>query len=168
MHSRTHVGSSSIVCPFCSNGYATAAGLIIHLEAGVCKSGLDRHKINEIVHKMDRGHVITRPMIEYGGPPALVQTIATERSWSNRSRCYLCPLCYREFQALLSLNQHLRSPAHDQPMYNCPQPGCGANFKLLSGLVSHFESERCGAMRFADIQRNAGDGLHRMIGRMIM
>lgn len=56
---------------------------------------------------------------------------------------------------------------HEQNMYRCPGPRCGREFRLLSGLVQHVESESCGVMRFKNVQSAARGGLDKMIGRMI-
>lgn len=137
----------------------------IHLESGSCsQSNLDRHKTNTMVQRLVRNNVITRPMIETPGYNN-VQTIATERSWNGRAyKCYLCP---REFNSLRGLNQHISSPAHEQNIYRCPGRGCGRNYKLLSGLIQHVESESCGLMRFAQIQYQARNGVESFDGRMI-
>lgn len=93
------------------------------------------------------------------------ETIATARSWNGSG--YQCYLCQREFNSLRGLNSHLSSPAHEQKIYRCPGRGCGGEFKLLSGLVQHVESERCGVMRFATVQQQAKNGIQNMVGRMI-
>jgi hypothetical protein len=151
-------------CPFCKNSYTNASGLTIHLESGTCSSGLDRHKINNIVRRMDRNNVIINPnrMITMPGQD---QLFATERAWNGYF--YECYLCDREFNSLPALNQHLKSPAHEQHIYRCPKVSCGRQYKLLSRLVQHVESESCGVMRFARVQAQAKGGLQNMVGRMI-
>lgn len=137
---------NSMNCPFCKKGFVTASGVVIHLESGSCPSGLNRQKINEEIRRLDRNNVITRPMITMPGYKN-VGTIATERSWNGRQ--YECCLCSREFGTLQALNAHMRSPIHEQAMYRCPKTSCGTNFKLLSSLVQHVESESCGVMKFS-------------------
>lgn len=164
LRSRTHQGSN-VECPFCKNSYTTASGLTIHLESATCSSGLDRHKINDIVRRMDRNNVITRPMLTMPGHERASEMIATGRSWNGHA--YECYLCDREFRALHHLNQHLKSPAHEQHIYRCPNGSCGRTYKLLSGLVMHVESESCGIMRFHQVQEQARGGIQNMVGRMI-
>lgn len=94
-----------------------------------------------------------------------METIATERSWNGYS--YECCLCPRTFGSLQALNNHLKSPAHEQNLYRCPGRGCGREYKLLSGLVQHVESESCGLMKFAAVQQQAKTGIENMVGRMI-
>jgi hypothetical protein len=163
MHSRTHVGSP-MQCPFCKKSFTTASGVTIHLESGTCSSGLDRHKINTMVQRMDRGNIITRPMITMPGYDN-VQSIATERAWNGYS--YECYLCNRGFGSLQGLNNHLKSPVHEQEFYHCPKKSCGRTYKLLSGLIQHVESESCGLMRFIQVQQQARNGIQNMVGRMI-
>jgi len=163
MHSRIHMGSS-IECPFCKRPFTVASGLVVHLESGNCSSGLNRQKINDAVRRLDRGNVITRPMITMPGYEN-VQTFATERSYNGR--CYQCCLCPRGFATLSALNAHMSSPVHEQAMYRCPKRSCGTNFKLLSSLVQHVESETCGVMQFGQVQNQARNGIENMVGRMI-
>lgn len=165
MHSRTHMGSS-IQCPFCKGGFTTASGVTIHLESGRCTaSGLDRAKINNMVRRLDRHNVITRPLLTLPGCGDGVDVIATERAWNGYF--YECYLCTREFQTLRALNNHIRSPVHEQAMYRCPKASCGGQYKLLSGLIQHVESESCGVMRFNQVQKQARNGIQNMVGRMI-
>jgi len=156
---------NSIGCPFCKNSFTTASGVTIHLESGTCTSGLNRSKINNMVQHLDRNNIITRPMLTMPGYDR-VETIATSRSWNgNFFECYLCN---REFTTLKGLNQHIQSPAHEQPLYHCPKVSCARPFKALSGLVQHVESETCGVMRFGQVQKQAKRGIQNMVGRMIM
>jgi len=154
----------NIQCPFCKNNYTTASGLTIHLESGSCTSGLNRQKINDIVRQMDRNNVITRPMIEMPGYTNIEQ-YATEQSWNGYH--FECYLCGKGFGRLYGLNNHLRSPVHEQKMYRCPGPACAKTYGTLSGLVQHIESESCGLMRFAAVQKQAKAGVYGMVGRMI-
>lgn len=164
LHSKIHVGSD-IQCPWCKEGFTTASGVTIHLESGRCTaSGLNRSKINSMVQQMDRNNIITRPMLTMPGYDS-VEMIATERAWNGY--CYECYLCSRGFGSLQALNQHMRSPAHEQNIYRCPKAACGRNYKLLSGLIQHVESESCGVMRFGQVQEQARNGIDEMVGRMI-
>jgi len=69
--------------------------------------------------------------------------------------------------SLAALNQHLKSPAHERDLYHCPKNSCGRQYKLLSGLIQHVESETCGVMRFGVVQQQARNGIENMVGRMI-
>ncbi|KAK9483922.1 hypothetical protein V1527DRAFT_238797 [Lipomyces starkeyi] len=163
MHSKAHM-SNSIQCPFCKKSFTTASGVTIHLESGTCSSGLDRTKINTLVRQLDRNNVITRPMLTMPGYEN-VETIATELAWNGYG--YQCYLCTKQFQYLHALNNHLKSPVHQQNMYHCPKLSCGRTYKVLSGLVQHVESESCGVMRFMQVQQQARNGIQNMVGRMI-
>lgn len=94
-------------CPFCQSGYATASGLIVHLESGSCPSTVDRHRLNAAILRLDRNHRITKPQLTLG-PYEVKFREATEVAWNGYAfECYLCP---REFGNLYSLNRHLSSP----------------------------------------------------------
>jgi len=164
MRSRTHVGNK-MECPFCTGSFTTASGVTIHLESGNCPSGMNRQQINEAIRNLDRNNVATKRMITLPGYGNGQSSMATERSWNGDA--YECYICEREFGALNALNQHLASPVHEQKVYHCPKGSCGSEFKLLSGLIAHFESESCGLFRFQQVQRQARNGVQNMIGRMI-
>lgn len=117
-----------------------------------------------MVHQMDRNNVITHPMITLPGYDNF-ETIATNRSWNGRA--FECYLCSREFTTLQSLNSHIKRPVHEKNLYRCPKRSCGREYKLLSGLVQHLESESCDVMRFGNIQTVASTGIQNMVGRML-
>ncbi|KAJ8063419.1 hypothetical protein OCU04_008639 [Sclerotinia nivalis] len=160
--SKIHQGFG-MKCPFCPTQYPTASALIIHLESGSCPSGTNRQMINEQIRRLDRNHIITTRQIEY--PSSSSTSIATQRSWNGYR--YECGLCSREFNTLQGLNGHLNSPVHEQKIYRCPGPRCAREFKLLSSLVQHVESETCGLMKFSNVQNTARGGINNMVGRMI-
>ncbi|KAM3065464.1 hypothetical protein ACMFMG_011648 [Clarireedia jacksonii] len=160
-HSRAHVGSS-LKCPFCTSTHATASGVVIHLESGSCSSGVNRQKINAEIRRLDQNHVITNRLLTY---PSSTTSTATNRSWNGYA--FECYLCSRQTATLGALNKHLNSPAHEQNLYHCPKAACGKQFKLLSGLIQHVESESCGVMRFRQVQQGARHGINNMVGRMI-
>jgi hypothetical protein len=117
-----------------------------------------------MVHILDHNNAITRPMITLPGY-ANVETIATERAWNGQA--YECYLCTRQFASLHALNNHIKSPVHEQNLYRCPKLSCRREYKALSGLVQHVESESCGVMRFGMVQGQARSGIQNMVGRMI-
>lgn len=39
-----------------------------------------------------------------------------------------------------------------QALYHCPNTKCAKDFNILGALISHLESEKCGAMRFDKVQ----------------
>lgn len=166
MRSRIHVGSSAIQCPWCKEGFVTASGVTVHLESGNCTaSDLNRQKLNHLVTRMDRNNIITKPLLTMPGYEDNCEIIATEKSWNGYG--FECYLCDRQFGQLYALNQHLRSPAHDQNLYRCPERGCRREYKVLSGLIMHFESESCGFVRFSSVQQLAQNGIQNMVGKMI-
>ncbi|KAF8607585.1 hypothetical protein BDV93DRAFT_467041 [Ceratobasidium sp. AG-I] len=167
---KNHLNSSkhlpkTVVCPGrqCEQKFISKAALLLHLEGGRCSSGATRHTINRFVAERDTNHFITNPNRMITGP---TQTWATQRAWNGHS--FECYLCRRDFQTLASLNQHLASPAHDQPVYRCPphlNNGCQMQFKLLSALCQHIESGSCGVLRFR-VVRDTMDGLVQGMNRL--
>ena len=115
----------------------------MHLESGVCPSGVDRQKINRYCREVDPNHVFTTKQIGWHDTNAATD-IATSAAWDGS--WYRCYLCQSGFDTLRGLNQHLGSPAHQQKTYYCPR--CRKEYVSLSGLVNHLESESCGPFRF--------------------
>lgn len=157
---------------------------------GYCPSGVEKHRLDAAILRIDPHHRITRPQLAIRNDhyQYLIEPIeATERAWNGYGfGCYLCP---KEFGNLYSLNRHLRSPGipppqiapfilggegnsnkplvHEQEIYNCPKSRCGRTYKLLSGLVMHVESESCGLMGWEQVQEQARGGLGRVMGRLV-
>ncbi|MCJ1378153.1 hypothetical protein MMC17_001249 [Xylographa soralifera] len=121
--------------------------------------------INDQIRAHDRNHLITRRLLTYpdqNGQSGQTDTWATEAAWNgNFYACYFCP---KQFGSLQGLNQHLKSPAHEQKMYHCPK--CATQFRLFSGLVQHVESESCGISRFWEV-KTAMDRLTASLPRML-
>lgn len=122
--------------------------MTIHLESGSCVSGITRQTVNNEIRARDTNHLITERLLTYPDSDGRVDTWATSAAWNGHGyECYFCP---REFRSLPGLNQHLKSPVHEQSIYHCPH--CSTKFKLFSGLVQHVESESCGIARFRDVK----------------
>lgn len=158
---RMHLQSSihrarRVQCPGrgCTKAFVERSHLLLHLESGTCPSGATRHLIDKHVTERDRNHIITNTsrLIQYPDGSYLPRTEpqywATQRSWNGCA--YECVLCHREYGALASLDQHLRSPAHADRIYRCPPAGsgCNAQFVTLSALLQHVETASCGVSRF--------------------
>lgn len=124
--------------------------LALHLEGGKCESGATRHTLDQSVAERDPGHFVTNPNRMITGS---TQTWATQRAWNGHS--FECYFCHKDFRTLPGLNQHLASPAHEQPIYRCPphlDNNYGMHFKALSALYQHIESGSCGVIRFRVVQ----------------
>ncbi|RPD63533.1 hypothetical protein L227DRAFT_543513 [Lentinus tigrinus ALCF2SS1-6] len=167
---RQHQNSSthrerSIVCPMkgCSRAFVSTAALVLHLESGTCTSGMTRAMVDQLISKLDRGGVITNPARMIAGPnsssPRVTDQWATNRAWNGHA--FECYLCHRTFSSLTALNAHLRSPAHDDKFYRCPNAwkGCGQEFRTLSAFLQHFESGRCEVYRFRSQMDRFVEGL---------
>ncbi|KDQ53524.1 hypothetical protein JAAARDRAFT_61239 [Jaapia argillacea MUCL 33604] len=167
LRSSIHLGRT-IKCPGCPKTFPTIAALSLHVEAGTCPSGMNRPKLDQMVRQHDTEHLITDRLITYH-PSDTIQTYATSAAWNGSAyQCYFCPphRQARQFRTLEALNQHLRSGVHEEKIYKCPGPECGARFVLFSAFVQHVESEKCGVMRFRAAQKVIGDlttGLQKLL-----
>ncbi|KAK4166941.1 hypothetical protein QBC43DRAFT_231628 [Cladorrhinum sp. PSN259] len=151
LNSRIHRGQN-IICPWCKTGFTTATGMTHHLESGKCPkaSFANRDQVYRFIRSKDPHGVISKKLIGWYGS-GHVDYEATDQAWNGRA--FECYFCHREFGSLYSLNQHLNSPAHQQPLYHCPNRHCGHDFKTLAAIINHLESECCGAMRFEAVQQ---------------
>lgn len=73
-------------------------------------------------------------------------------SQSPTHRCPFCPPKRRPFRDAKALQQHIASPAHNEPLFSCPvmlfDDGHGGSngvrrFKTVGGLAQHLESGAC-------------------------
>ena len=125
--------------------------MILHLESGTCKSGVNRQKVNQYVRQLDRNNVITKPSRLLTASDDVTTCIATGASWNGQT--YECVVCHKDFGTLRDLNQHLASPRHQAKVYKCPLSTCQVPFRTLSALWQHIESEKCGISKFKAVQR---------------
>lgn len=152
MNSRVHQGSNS-TCPFCKRGFNGYSGVSHHLETGSCPNApqVNRENIYRFINARDTNNVITTKQLTWQAEVDGATYEANGSTWNGQS--YECYLCHREFNQLRGLTQHLHSPAHKSKIYRCPNRGCADEFKSLAALFNHLESERCGFMRFAQVQQ---------------
>ena len=149
---------STVVCPGrkCNRSFISPSALTHHFESGACRSGMTREQLNRLVVRADRNNYITNPAQLIGGPPGgyeapmSASAWATELSWNGM--VYECFLCHSTFKTLDRLDQHLKSPTHDQKIYRCPKPDCRVEFVVLSALCQHVEGGSCGMSLFRQVQ----------------
>lgn len=140
--------------------------MILHLESGSCRSGVNRRVVDRYVREYDKTNVITNPArLLTAGSEDEVAYYASSAAWNGSS--FECYLCHSTFRTLVSLNQHLASPRHQEKVYFCPLSSCRTEFPTLSALCQHIESERCGVGRFQQV-RNAMDSIVGSMGRLTM
>ena len=165
LRSATH-HPKDVTCPAykCGMKFVSRSALVLHLEAGKCRSGVDRAAVNMVVRQYDTNNIITDPsrLITSG---TATQYYASGSSWNGEA--YECYLCHRSFSSLAVLNQHLGSPAHQDKIYICPASTCRARFTTLSGLCQHIESEKCGVFKFRAVQETMDSVLGQM-GRLTL
>ena len=125
---------------------------------------MTREQLNRLTVRADRNNYITNPARLIGGPlggyeaPTSTSSWATARSWNGLA--FECFLCHSTFKTLDGLNQHLKSPVHDQKIYRCPELDCPVEVQTLSALCQHFERGSCGVGRTRQV-RDAIDSLTR-------
>src|ERR1700735_4994166 len=119
--------------------FVSRSALLLHLEGGACRSGIDRTTVNKYVRQYDTNIIITDPArFLTDGTSDNIKYYASDRSWNGYG--YECYLCHRSFASLVALNQHLGSPVHQDKIYICPSSTCRARFTALSALCQHIES----------------------------
>ena len=162
LNSRTHRGAD-VSCPFCKRAFTSASGVSHYLESGSCPNEprANRESMFRALRQRDRNGIITNNLLEWHEG-----TWSTKDTWNGHT--YQCYLCRRGFAAVGDLDSHLKSPAHMQEIYHCPNKvRCGSQFKSLAGMFNHLESESCGFIKFAGVQSNVGGilaGKQRLIG----
>ncbi|KAJ3530044.1 hypothetical protein NM688_g7767 [Phlebia brevispora] len=155
--SETH-NERTILCPGegCGKLFISPSDLTQHLESGACRSRITRTDVNNIAAKFDTNRVITNPdrMLTGGDDmlsylrPRIAPAYAMELSFNGTA--YECILCHRTFATLSRLHEHMASPVHEAKIYHCPSRygGCEIEFKTLSGLIRHVESQVCDVLHF--------------------
>ncbi|THW80430.1 hypothetical protein D6D17_09860 [Aureobasidium pullulans] len=156
-NSRVHRGST-IACPFCQTTLTTASGVIHHVETSACPKArnLDRNVIHRGLRQLDHDGKFTERLLEWHDGNSINATWNPNRAYNGSG--YECYICHREFCSTRALEQHLRSPVHQAPLYHCPNKNgkCSRRFPTLAALFNHFESESCGYTKFETVQKNVG------------
>jgi len=172
LNSRLH-RPADVRCPGrgCNKAFVSHAALVLHFESGTCPSRMTREQLNRLVVRADTNNYITNPNRLLTGPmgryepPAPTTKWATDRSWNGYA--YECFLCNRTFDTLVRLNQHLKSPFHEDRIYRCPKSDCRIEFVTLSGLCQHVEGGSCGVRMFRQV-RDVMDSLTRGFNTLTM
>jgi hypothetical protein len=140
----------------CTKSFVSAGALTLHFESGTCPSGVTRQQLDRIVVRSDTKHYITNPSrlltgpLGWSEPPAPTSMWATKRSWNGSA--FECYLCNSTFRSLAHLNQHLKSPKHQDKIYICPKSDCRIEFATVSGLCQHIEGGSCGVRMFRKVR----------------
>ncbi|EME79976.1 uncharacterized protein MYCFIDRAFT_211925 [Pseudocercospora fijiensis CIRAD86] len=121
-HRITHL-TRSVHCYGCTRMFTTYHGMIIHLEAGNCTSGIEMRRVNRLAAQCFqwKQYIVKHfreelrgSHVGYRGDPA--------------NRPFKCPTCTSTFPLLSSLFMHIHSPSCDQTI------GGGAIGKLKKWL----------------------------------
>ena len=109
-----------------------------------------------MIRRVDPNGLITKKTIEWAGSASQTESTYTATSAAYKGRAWECYTCHREFGSSASLNAHANSSVHRQKIYRCPnrcrKRKCGKEFVSLTGGLGHLESERCGFLRFGEVQ----------------
>jgi hypothetical protein len=69
---------------------------------------------------------------------------------------YACPMCASTFRTVIGLTAHMNSPVHDPKEFFCPNLKCNRQFVVVSALIQHLESGRCGLASMDEIFERFG------------
>ncbi|PHH66089.1 hypothetical protein CDD81_614 [Ophiocordyceps australis] len=143
---------TNVQCPFCRQTFGTATGLVHHLERGSCpQAPVDRDQLYLAVRRRDPDSLLCKKLLGWTGS---TDYEASNLAWNSSVQAYECYFCHQYFKKLSSLNQHLKSPTHQDNLYHCPNLACRREFTTLAAVINHLESESCSYMRFATVQAN--------------
>ncbi|MCJ1242725.1 hypothetical protein MMC14_010734 [Varicellaria rhodocarpa] len=152
LNSRIHQGAT-VPCPFCRKAFTTASGFTNHLEKGSCPNAraLNRETIYQAIRQRDRNGIFTNNLLEWHE-----ETWSPNNAWNGND--FECYICRHVFGTMRGLDQHLKSPTHQQEIYHCPNKArCRKQFKNLAGMFNHLESESCGFTKFGSVNKSAED-----------
>lgn len=160
LNSRVHRGAN-VICPFCNAAFTTASGVSSHLESSSCPKArnLDRATIHRALRQRDPDGFITERLLEWTETDHNAQWDPSS-AWNGDG--YECYICHREFGSAQGLRQHVFSPAHQAPLYHCPNKHgtCGGRkFPTLAALFNHLESQTCNYIRFDGVQKSVNNFL---------
>ena len=118
--------------------FATHSAMLIHLESDNCTVTMP-----ELDHFAEKCYQSKKYVVDGCHGYLREERRYIERShWQNAyCRALECGGCGEEFGTGAAWQQHENSPVHDRLAYKCP--GCDTQFKVLSGLVQHVESDAC-------------------------
>lgn len=145
------MNAKGLDCLFCKRTFVAPSSVAMHLESGC--HGITRQQVTAAVHNLNIVPTISvdRSLEEPNAvPPVILVYSATELAFNGFA--YECYLCHHTFATLGSLNSHFNSAAHDDDEFKCPNVNCGSEFTLISGLIQHIESERCGLAKFTEVR----------------
>ncbi|PFH47511.1 hypothetical protein AMATHDRAFT_67591 [Amanita thiersii Skay4041] len=151
-------------CFACSAIFKTPSGLAQHIESTCPNLGQNRHHVTAAIQSLKVASPISlrlfKPMKFMTGAKRrpLITYYSTAQSFNGKG--FECCVCHKTFHSRQSLEAHLNSPVHDEDQFKCPK--CRMQFKLVSGLVQHIESEACGISSLMDVERR----LSRLTGQV--
>lgn len=113
-HTVTHY-TPDVKCYGCTRYFTTYHGMLIHLESGICASGIDLAEINRYAAQCYQWK-------KYLGKEFRLQLLAGNTKYREESsnEPFQCPTCDRSYPKLSSLFNHIWTPSCDQGLFGSP------------------------------------------------
>ncbi|PLW30357.1 hypothetical protein PCASD_16103 [Puccinia coronata f. sp. avenae] len=127
----------------CGRGFISKSALVLHLEAGTCRSVFDLTDVDrEFSRHCDLVGLFVRKNILFPAPPMEIN--------ADEDGLFPCRFCTKTFKCQAQLMNHLKSPKHKnrgRKPYVCPSRDClKAKFRSLGSLLLHIENSDCGQL----------------------
>lgn len=159
--------SERTICPLvhCNRSFKSNSALILHLEAGACKSGADKAWVDRMAVLMDRNNVFVvppatsdecvaggtnnhSPVNVYGEVSPTNDLRMLLFQYSYNGSFYECILCHETLGNRSLFDAHIVSSGHLEMPYvqgfKCPSSrrfnGCGTEYTSVSALMQHVEN----------------------------
>lgn len=143
--------SKDIPCPRCHKTFRTTSGVAHHLEARCFR------RITDVVIKWDANHQITTPTYTdriqevHSDDEQNLQVVTAKKSgFTPHTDVVVC--------------RNLGSGIWDMKSFRCPK--CQSRFRLVSALIQHIESGKCGLAHRREV-KEIYTGMHDMFKRLI-
>jgi hypothetical protein len=138
-------------CPCCHRTFRTTSGVAQHLEAKCFR------RITEVLIKWDTNRQITTPTytnriqeVHSDDEQDLQVVTRRESGFTPRTDVVVC--------------RNLKSTIWDKANFRCPK--CESRFSLVSSLIQHIESGKCGLAHRREV-KEIYTGMHDMFKRLI-
>ncbi|EAU92389.2 hypothetical protein CC1G_00608 [Coprinopsis cinerea okayama7 len=111
-----------------------------HIDSQGCRF-INRQTFNDNMCQADYYNYIVKEGVVAGSLSDQDIEDITLGSYARREGSMLVCICGTRHRNAHALRQHLRSPAHEPALYECPC--CGFHRQTLSAILSHLESGAC-------------------------
>ncbi|KAG2022632.1 hypothetical protein CC2G_000367 [Coprinopsis cinerea AmutBmut pab1-1] len=130
------------VCPArgCPRTFISRSAAVGHIDSQGCRF-INRQTFNDNMCQADYYNYIVKEGVVAGSLSDQDIEDITLGSYARREGSMLVCICGTRHRNAHALRQHLRSPAHEPALYECPC--CGFHRQTLSAILSHLESGAC-------------------------